>query len=322
MNEGSIPVILDTDIGSDIDDSVCLAYLLCQPRCELVGITTVSGRDPRDRAALASAVCRAAGRDDVPIHSGAASRIMDGEIMQPNVPQAVVLDRFDHRGASDFAPNTAVRFLQETINARPGEITLLAIGAMTNLGLLFSLDPGTAHKLKRLVLMCGYFYLGGRPWRSHPFREPNALSDPLATHIVYRSSVADHLSVGADVTTLIQMQTPECVTRFKSARGPMKVVSAMTEVWNHTCATVTFHDPLAASLIFNPEICTYQQGQIAVELASPRIPGLTYFDRNDSNRPHRVACEVNSQAFFKEYFGITVKTTSRPIGYIPDFSSG
>jgi len=55
----SIPVLLDTDIGSDIDDALALAYLLGQPRCELLGITTVSGRDPRIRASLADAVCRA-----------------------------------------------------------------------------------------------------------------------------------------------------------------------------------------------------------------------------------------------------------------------
>jgi purine nucleosidase len=64
-----VPVILDTDIGSDIDDAVCLAYLLRQPKCELLGVTTVSGK-VLERAALADAVCRAAGRRDIPIHAG------------------------------------------------------------------------------------------------------------------------------------------------------------------------------------------------------------------------------------------------------------
>ncbi len=61
-----LPVLLDTNIGSDIDDVVALAYLLAQPRCELVGITTVSG-EPHRRAALARALCRAAGRTRSPL---------------------------------------------------------------------------------------------------------------------------------------------------------------------------------------------------------------------------------------------------------------
>ena len=69
MANSRIPLLFDTDIGSDIDDAVCLAYLLRQPRCELLGVTTVSGQ-PRARAALADAVCQAAGRRDIPIHAG------------------------------------------------------------------------------------------------------------------------------------------------------------------------------------------------------------------------------------------------------------
>ena len=100
-----VPLLFDTDIGSDIDDAICLAYLLPHPRCDLRGVTTVSGM-PRLRAALADAVCRAAGRNDVEIHAGTEHGIA-GPTPQPEVPQAVVLDRFDHRSADEFAPNTA-----------------------------------------------------------------------------------------------------------------------------------------------------------------------------------------------------------------------
>ena len=303
-----IPVILDTDIGSDIDDAVCLAYLLRQPACELVGVTAVTGREPRERAALASAVCRAAGRNDIPIHSGASCGITTGGVVTPNVTQAVVLDRFDHRPIRDFPTNTAVQFLWETINARPGEITLLAIGPMTNIGLLFALDPDIPRKLKRLVLMCGHFDARPFPWRGQRYTEYNALHDPFATHIVYRTPVADHLSVGLDVTTQVTMPTDECITRFKNAGGPLAVVSAMTEVWGDYAPHVTFHDPLAATLIFKPEICAYQQGQVTVELASTRYAGLTFFERKETGGPHKVAWDVNPQMFFDEYFGVVGKS--------------
>src|SRR5438105_11838794 len=81
----TVPVLLDTDIGSDIDDAVALAYLLRQPRCELVGITTVTG-NVIQRAACAEILCRAVGREAVPIHCGAEKPLLFGP-GQPNVPQ-------------------------------------------------------------------------------------------------------------------------------------------------------------------------------------------------------------------------------------------
>src|SRR5438270_9043870 len=119
-----IPILLDTDIGSDIDDALCMAYLLRQPLCELIGITTVSG-EPERRAMLADAICRAEGRTDIPIHSGSPRPLL-GAQRQPHVPQAAALERWPH--TPRFAPCTAVEFMRQTIRARPGEITLLAVG--------------------------------------------------------------------------------------------------------------------------------------------------------------------------------------------------
>ena len=61
MSDDTVKILFDTDIGSDIDDAVALAYLLAQPRAEILGITTVSGQ-PVERAKLASAICKTAGQ--------------------------------------------------------------------------------------------------------------------------------------------------------------------------------------------------------------------------------------------------------------------
>lgn len=301
----AVPVLLDTDIGSDIDDAVALAYLLRQPRCELLGVTTVSGR-PRERAALADAVCRAAGRPDVPVHAGIDRGFLLG-VVQPACPQAAVLARFAHRAPEDFKPYTAVEFLREQIRKRPGEITLLGIGPLTNLGALFTLDPEIPKQLKRLVLMCGVFtnrLAGAGP------REWNALCDPIATALVYQAPVPEHLSIGLEVTCRCRMDAGECVRRFRQAGGPLAVVAAMTEVWAKEREQVTFHDPLAAAAIFEPGLCTYKNGRVEVELKSERVAGMTHFlpGTKQEEKPHRIAVEVHPEAFFEHYFGVTAGT--------------
>ncbi len=85
MSDEKIKVILDTDIGSDIDDAVALAYLLAQPRCELVGVTTVTGESTK-RAMMASALCRIAGKD-MPIFPGVEKPLLVAQ-KQLKAPQA------------------------------------------------------------------------------------------------------------------------------------------------------------------------------------------------------------------------------------------
>ena len=95
MADAKIPVLFDTDIGSDIDDAVALAYLLREPRCELLGVTTVTG-EPEVRAQLVDAVCQAFGRPEVPVYSGAGKPLLV-EQQQPEAPQKTVLERWPLR---------------------------------------------------------------------------------------------------------------------------------------------------------------------------------------------------------------------------------
>src|SRR6185436_19493183 len=165
-------LLLDTDIGSDIDDAVALAYLLSHPDCELLGITTVSGQADQ-RASLASVLCRAAGRD-IPIYPG-ADRPMQGEQRQPLAQQAGALPRWPH--AASFPMNQAVDFLANTIRDSPGEITLLTIGPLTNIGILFSAYPDVPELLAGFVMMGGHF--GDDPAQNDQ-TEWNVVCDPSA----------------------------------------------------------------------------------------------------------------------------------------------
>ena len=121
-------VLFDTDIGTDIDDALALAYLLCQPECDLLGVTTVSG-DVTARAKLVSAVCKRAGRN-LPIYPGCSDCIATPQI-EPYVPQDQILSDFDHDTV--FPQGEAIEFMRRTIRENPGEVTLIAVGPMTNI---------------------------------------------------------------------------------------------------------------------------------------------------------------------------------------------
>jgi inosine-uridine nucleoside N-ribohydrolase len=296
MSDG-VKVILDTDIGSDIDDAVALAYLLSQPRCDLLGITTVSA-DTIARAQMASAICRHVDRDDVPIHAG-ASQAIASDMPQMDVPQAAAMKDWPCR--KDFAPGSAVEFIRNTIRANPGEITLLAIGPFTNVGLLFATDPQLPEMLKSLVIM------GGRFFQDSPAdadREWNALNDPLATKIVFgggkQAKPPQHVSFGIDVTMACQLP-PEKV-RDKFTAKVLEPVRDFAEVWFKERDTLVFHDPLAAACIFQPDICSYVEGRVTVQ-ADGEQAGKTTFAEIEGG-PHTVAKTVDTDAFFEHFFSV------------------
>jgi inosine-uridine nucleoside N-ribohydrolase len=286
-------VLLDTDIGSDIDDAVCLAYLLTQPECELLGVTTVSG-EPERRAMLVSALCNVAGIQ-IPIYPGVEAPLL-GPQRQPRAPQAAALPRWEH--ASTFARGQAIEFMRQTIRAHPGEVTLLAIGPMTNVALLFAVDPDIPALLNRLVLMCGVFtnrlpQVGPLEW--------NAICDPHAAAMVYRAGVAVHRSIGLDVTCQVTMDAREVRERFSAKL--LRPVLDFAEVWFRERPRITFHDPLAAATIFDEQICACERGTVEVELASERLGGLTHWTRGADGR-HEVALGVDGARFFEHYFSV------------------
>jgi len=287
-------ILFDTDIGSDIDDAVCLAYLLVNPACDLLGITTVTG-EPEKRAWLASVLCQAAGRGDIPIYPGAPDPILV-EQRQTLAHQAGAAGRWPHQ--EQFPAGEAVDFLRRTIRAHPGEITLLAVGPLTNAGLLFRVDPEIPGLLKRLVMMVGSF-THQLHWSA--LTEWNAGGDPHATAVVYNAPAAVHRSIGLDVTTRVVMPAAEVRRRFSAPL--LKPVLDFAEVWFARAQAITFHDPLAAVSIFDDSVCRFERGQVEVELDSPRLAGLTHWTP-DAGGPHEVALEVDPQRFFEQYFAV------------------
>ncbi len=292
----STKILLDTDIGSDIDDAVCLAYLLAQPDCELLGITTVSG-EPIKRAMMASAQCNVAGKT-VPIYPGAETPLLV-EPRQPKSPQADALVRWSHE--TSFATGEAVEFLRHTIRAHPGEITLLPIGPLTNIALLFASDPEIPSLLKSVVLMGGLFDTARlKNWRGGKW-EWNIWCDPHAAAMVYRAPVKISRSIGLDVTTQVTMDAPQVREKFQTKL--LRPVLDFAEVWFQHAEKITFHDPLAATTIFDDAICGYERGHVDVELHDPDNFAVTKWTPTEQGK-HEIATTVNAERFFAHYFGM------------------
>ncbi len=286
-----IKVLLDTDIGSDIDDAVCLAYLLANPDCELLGITTVTG-EAEARARMASALCKVAGKR-IPIYPGREEPLLVPQ-KQPHAPQSAALTRWPHE--VHFPKGQAVEFLRQTIRAYPHDVILLAIGPLTNVAGLFAADAEIPTLLKALVLMCGVFTnsqagVGPLEW--------NAMLDPTATAIVYRAHTSVHRSIGLDVTCRVTMSASEVRQRFQTPL--LQPVLDFAKVWFERMDKITFHDPLAAVTIFDETVCGFERGQVDVELCSERLAGLTHWTADPQGR-HEVALTVEPQRFFDHYF--------------------
>jgi inosine-uridine nucleoside N-ribohydrolase len=215
---------------------------------------------------------------------------------QQLAPQAESLRRWKHQPA--YPPSTAVEFLRQVVRKHPGQVTLLGIGPLTNIGLLFSIDPEIPSLLKALVLMCGSFTAEGQ--QARPV-EWNARVDPHAAAIVYRARPPVHRSIGLDVTMRGEMTADE--VRPLLQKPLLRPVLDMAETWFRTSRSIVFHDPLAAVTIFEPGICSYQRGDAAIILEQPAAAGMTVF-RPSAQGAHEIAAAVQPPAFFKAFFEV------------------
>lgn len=281
-------VLVDTDIGSDIDDALCLSYLLRHPGVELLGITTVSG-EAETRARLASMLVRFYGKK-IPIAVGKSEPTF-GKQYQPRVPQSDVLDTWPH--STTFVDAPVEDFLADQIRRWPGEVTLLAIGPLTNVATLFKRHPDCAEKLGQLVSMNGRFSATG-PLRDVP--EWNALCDVSAAYTVYHTAnLKNTLFVSSDVTRRLVMHINEATARLDvPALAP---VQHMAKIWFTGREKMTFHDPLAAVLLHNPDLCTYKFGMPEID----RESGLTTWD-DDQESSTRATEGVDISGFFTQFF--------------------
>jgi inosine-uridine nucleoside N-ribohydrolase len=269
MAEERVPVILDTDIGDDIDDAWALSVCLRHPGIRLLGVTTVH-RDTELRAAQARLLIEAAGGPAVPVAAGARDGL-DALFAAERNCQADVLSAEDEArlrpGRTD-----GVRFLAETIEANPG-CTLLPVGPFTNVGRLVVEFPQALAKLGRLVVM------GGHVMPDRPDPEYNATVDPRATRLMFESG-KPLLMIGLDVTLRCVME-PGDLEAIEAKNTPLsRAIMTMTRLWQQAGASPgaparmpCVHDPLAALACAEPGVVETEPMHLTIDPAGRCVRG-------------------------------------------------
>ncbi len=247
MDPGRRPIIFDTDIGSDIDDAYALAFILSCHELALEAVTVVSG-DIDTRGRIAAKMLALAGREDVPVALG--------------VPNPKEVNQAPWAEGYDYEPDerSAAELIVEMVSTRPGEITLVPVGPMSNVAEALELRPQIADEVAEIVIMGGAVWTGYRS-QLEPNPEYNIRADARAAQVMFESGAPIRMA-GLDVTAAVQFDR-FLQQRLASCGLPLpQAMAELLEVW--PSRTPTLHDPLAVAMVIEPEVCDYEPECIRV----------------------------------------------------------
>jgi purine nucleosidase len=296
-------VLLDTDLGmgapgSDIDDGFALALAVADRDIELELVTTVNGNTDVDRAtALTLDLLRRLRRERVPVARGASRPLLRSHPRSPEGAAAVVPPGSDPTGREVAH---AARHLVERVMAEPGELTVVAIGPLTNVALALALEPRVADCVKEVVVMGGVF-LEHTNVAAMP-GEFNFWVDPEAAAMVLDSGAPLRL-VGLDVTRQVRLSTEDAAALRASGGEFAPFAADCTDEWiAHLAETVpgdereqgscALHDPLAVAAVTRPELLTWRDAYVEVETAGERTRGVAVADLLTTTSPPRPNCRI------------------------------
>ena len=289
-----IPVIIDTDLGDDIDDAFALCLAVQSPEIELLGVTTVH-RCPKFRAKMAKALLNAAGYPSIPVHAGLAepikTRVVHGKALDFSAKPISWTEEYKN---VEYDGDDGVDFLIRTIEASKEPVTVVTIGALTNVATLFKLRPDLKEKV-RLSIMGGAFL---RNWGEYNFS-----CDPDAADFVLQSGVETRC-VGVDVTFQCRLNGELLDKVIKNPHPCLQMLSRMRCMWDWG---VLLHDPLALMSVFDPSFVTWQKMICRVETCGNCANGYvvnlsdTNFAQDASESKFSVGVAVEAEAFAREY---------------------
>lgn len=290
-------LIIDTDLGTDVDDCLALALAIQSPEVRLEAVTCVYG-DVELRGRMAGKLLALAGLEEVPVALGAPRPLLGRvPVFWPGHEGIGLLSPGDP--GPRFDPRHAANLIVDAARESPGEIWLLAIGPLTDLALALQLEPRLPDLLAGVTTMSGVVRgpSGGAP----PVPEHNVRCDPESAYLVYGSGL--RLEVAPiDVTTQVRIDrsAAQRIARAGSAFQEA-VADQLTRYPPFRDRGWTYpHDALALATLLQPELFTFREYEIEVDLGNGVAQGFTVarpVDGNVSSRAARVAVDVEGRRF-------------------------
>lgn len=293
-----IPILLDTDIGTDVDDAIALALALASPEIDLRAVTVVSG-DVTLRARIAKTLLRLAGRDTIPVAAGVREPVLRrrnflwlGHEGQGIVEAGAVLD---------LAPQHAVDLLIDTVRREHPHV--VAIGPLSNLAVAIMKDPEVIAAIPHLTVMGGSLGIGSDP--TVPPIEYNLGSDAEAAEVVLRAGIPTTL-VPLDVTWKTFFTTADLDSLRSAQSRLVQTLCDAMEIWQpvhrqffarerqyRTDLVAFLHDPLTVAAVFNRSFLTFERRRLR-----PQIADGQFTLRPDRGAPElEVAVQVDPPRF-------------------------
>lgn len=288
-------VVIDTDIGDDVDDALAIAMAIKSRKLQVAGITTM-GKYASNRAVLAQKVLEVCDAALIPVYAGIETPIV--KHMEENEDELPCLcGKLD----SDYVKSEmhAVNFLVQTLKEHP-DTTILALGPLMNLAAAALIAPEVM-KGTNIVIMGGAF-------ESH-YQEWNIYSDPEAAAIVLRSG-ANIKMVGLDVTTKCILEESDLKRLRESPGEDTRYLSSLIETYRHITGNgIMLHDPLVIGEMLDSELLKYSAVRAEVELRGEFTRGSLIVEKNYFGEEEKIpnieaAVEVDRKAFTELFMDI------------------
>jgi purine nucleosidase len=288
-------IIIDTDIGDDIDDAFALALALHSSELNLKAITTVFGQ-VEIRTQLALKLLKTFGRDNIPVATGIGRPLFEriyrrDRYLGDVVPrQAVVL--VENESLPKPSPHHAVDLIISTVMESEQRVTIIPVGALTNIATCLIKEPQLVEKTE-LVIMGGVISNWFSPSISRS--EHNIRCDPEAARIVFESGIPITM-VGLDVTMKCVLSEEQISSIRSRGLATTTLLSNMTKAWGRR---VVLHDPLAVAVSFDPTLVETHSRLVKVVTNTEARAFTLAFESDTPNA--KVCVDVDSDRFISMF---------------------
>ena len=307
----SRPVLLDTDIGSDVDDALALALLLAlRDELDLVAVTTVTG-DTALRSRIASRLLAAAGRPEVEVCAGESLPLAGGSFSWFGHEPRCVVDGLDARELDEPAPERIVRAAREVDG-----LELVFIGPMTNLARALALDPELPRRVAGLTIMGGHIrQVKIGDFVCAPGIDYNLCSDPAASVRVLGAGF-DTTLVTADVT-LKTWITKDEVAQMEASGRLGALLAEQVRIWTPVKRAIFegiggtmapdnaafLHDPLTVLALVEPDCAHFERLRIVPTIEAGTLRTFEVPNGSQMGSPMRVATAIDGLAASRRIAG-------------------